>query len=502
MAIFTATQNGDMDSAATFGGAGTPVSGDEIALGGYTVSCSSDKRALASGIGISGTGTLLIKSGGAFKTAASLPNTCTLQFGEPEGTGDGPLPAVGSLDANASGEVLLNGAIAVLGPCVVYATKRSGRGYGIVTGTTSSTISIMEATTDWQAGDAVTPIGLTNAHEYIVEAWDLGAKQLTHSAVASGYNAVGVLMARMSCAAHIRRTATSTVTLAQSGISGQGDIYLYSPGNSYSHGCAGALALNGRLATLMRAGGSALNTVTIHAGYGVIAELMTPGSISTQFVSRLAVGGGVIRTLGYGYGSGISATMCISDARIMDMIVPPVIGYEFNVTFCDCVLPSPLISGSLAGLQTIRVMSSSGISDVLHSAGGVATKVQHASLPGTNDLPDAFLLAPVSGRAVYDYFITVRRGQTVRIRYHAWRSSAGARCGYDIYDAALGVEGVSQPLQSYELSTDTDILEWQRPTPEIYCNTTERDLLLRVRIWATGDNVYARCAPEQGGGEL
>lgn len=499
MAIFTATQNGDMDSAATFGGAGTPVSGDEIALGGYTVSCSSDKRALASGIGISGTGTLLIKSGGAFKTAAHLPYTCTLQFGEPEGTGDGPLPAVGSLDANASGEVLLNGTnIAVLGPCVVYATKRGGRGYGIVTGTTSGTISIMdEATTDWQAGDAVTPIGLPYAHEYIVGAWDSGAKQLTHSAVASGYNAVGVLMARMSCAAHIRRTTVTSQILAKSGISGQGDIYLYALANTNSYGCAGALALNGRLATLMRAGSYASHTYTIHAGYGVIAELMTPGQISINSVSRLAVGGGVIHTLG----SGIS-TMCISDARIMNGIVPPVIGYKFNVTFCDCVLPSPLISGSLSGLQTIRVMSSGGISDVLHSAGGVATKVQHASLPGTNDLPDAFLLAPVSGRAVYDYFITVRRGQTVRIRYHAWRSSAGARCGYDIYDAALGVEGVSQPLQSYELSTDTDILEWQRPTPEIYCNTTERDLLLLVRAWASGDNVYARCAPEQGGGEL
>lgn len=501
MAIFTATQNGDMDSAATFGGAGTPVSGDEIALGGYTVYCSSDKRALASGISISGTGTLLIKSGGAFKTAAYLPDTCTLQFGEPEGTGDGPLPAVGSLDANASGEVLLNGSnIAVLGPCVVYATKRSGRGYGIVTGTTSGTISIMdEATTDWQAGDAVTPIGLVSAHEYIVEAWDSGAKQLTHSAVSSGYNAVGVLMARMSCAAHIRRIVSSAGILVQSGISGQGDIYLYSLSNTNSYGgCAGALALNGRLATNMRAGSASASINAIHKGYGVIDELMTPGQISTNSVSRLAIGSGVIRTLG----SGISATMCISDARIMDMIVPPGIGYKFNVTFCDCVLPSPLISGSLAGLQTIRVMSSGGISDVLHSAGGVATKVQHASLPGTNDLPDAFLLAPVSGRAVYDYFITVRRGQTVRIRYHAWRSSAGARCGYDIYDAALGVEGVSQPLQSYELSTDTDILEWQRPTPEIYCNKTERDLLLLVRAWASGDNVYARCAPEQGGGEL
>lgn len=488
-----------MDNAATFGGAGTPVSGDTIALGGYVVSCSSDKRALASGISISGTGTLLIKSGGAFKTAANLPDTCTLQFGEPEGTGDGPLPAVGSLDANASGELVLNGSISVRGPVEVYTAPRTGRGYGIVTGTTSSTISILdETTTDWQAGDAVTPIDLQYAHEYIVGEWDSGAKQLTHSAVASGYNAVGVLMARMSCAAHIRRTTVSSSILVQSGISGQGDIYLYSLASGSLYGFSGALALNGRLATLMRAGGGASNTVTIYAGYGVIAELMTPGSISTQSVNRLAVGGGVIRDLG----SRTPATMFISDARIMNGIVPPSIGYEFNVTLCDCVLPSPLISGSLAELQTIRVISSGGISDVLHSAGGVATKVQHASLPGTNDLPDAFLLAPVSGRAVYDYFITVRRGQTVRIRYHAWRSSVGARCGYDIYDAERGVEGMSQPLQSYELSTDTDILEWQRPTPEDFYNNTQRDMLLRVRAWASGDNVYARCAPEQGGGEL
>ena len=500
MAIFTAVQNGDMDSAATFGGAGTPVSGDEIVLGGYTVSCSSDKRALASGIRISGTGTLLIKSGGAFKTAVSLPATCTLQFGEPEGVGDGPLPAVGSLDANASGEVLLNGNIAVLGPCKVYTARRTGRGYGIVTGNPSTSVSVLDdATTDWQEGDAVTPFGLPYAHEYIVGAWDSGVKQLTHSEVSSDYNAVGVLMARMSCAAHIRRIAGISMTLVQSGISGQGDIYLYSLASGNSYGCAGALALNGRLATLMRAGGTASNTVTIYAGYGVVAEVMTPGNIIAFSASRLAVGGGVIRAL---TGTNVPATLYISDALIINSIVPPAIGYKFNVTLCDCVLPSPLISGSLAGLQTIRVMSPSGISDVLHSAGGVATKVQHAALPGTNDLPDAFLLTPVSGRAVYDYFITVKRGQSVRIRYHGWRSTEAARCGYDIYDAELGVEGMSQSLQSYELSTDTDILEWQRPTPEIYCNTTERDLLLRVRIWATGDNVYARCAPEQGGGEL
>lgn len=500
MAIFTATQNGDMDSAATFGGAGTPVSGDEIALGGYTVSCSSDKRALASGITISGTGTLLIKSGGAFKTAANLPNTCTLQFGEPEGTGDGPLPAVGSLDANASGEVLLNGAIAVLGPVEVYTAPRTGRGYGIVTGKTSSTISIMdEATTDWQAGDAVTPIGLDHAHEYIVEAWDSGAKQLTHSAVASGYNAVGVLMARMSCAAHIRRTVLVNTTLAQSGISGQGDIYLYSLANIASYGCVGALALNGRMATLMNAGGGSRYTNAIYTGYGVIAELMTPGQISINSVSRLAVGGGVIRAISTGNTS-VCATL--SDVILLDSITPPAIGWKYNLTFIDSTLPSPLISGSLAGPQTIRVMTSDGLTDVLHSAGGVATKVQHASLPGTNDLPDAFLLAPVSGRAVYDYFIAVKRGQSVRIRYHGWRSSAGARGGYDIYDAELGVEGVSQPLQSYELSPDTDILEWQRPTPEDFYNNTQRDMLLRVRAWASGDNVYARCAPEQGGGAL
>ncbi len=264
--------------------------------------------------------------------------------------------------------------------------------------------------------------------------------------------------------------------------------------------CSGAaFALNGRLVTNMRAGGQSTSTSTIQAGCGVVGEVMTPGQIVLSSVSRLAVGGGVIRLL---TNANVPATLYISDALIMNSIAPPAIGYKFNVTFCDCVLPSPLISGSLAGLQTIRVMSSNGISDVLHSAGGVATKVQHASLPGTNDLPDAFLLAPVSGRAVYDYFITVRRGQAVRIRYHAWRSSAGARCGYDIYDAELGAEGVSPPLQSYELSTDTDILEWQRPTPEIFYNTGERDLLLRVRAWASGDNVYARCAPEQGGGEL
>lgn len=33
-------------------------------------------------------------------------------------------------------------------------------------------------------------------------------------------------------------------------------------------------------------------------------------------------------------------------------------------------------------------------------------------------------------------------------------------------------------------------------------SATPRDMLLRVRAWASGDNCYVRIAPEQGGGEL
>ena len=496
MAIFTAVQNGDMDSAATFGGAGTPVSGDEIVLGGYTVSCSSDKRALASGIRISGTGTLLIKSGGAFKTAANLPNTCTLQFGEPEGEGDGPLPAVGALDANASGELVLNGNISVRGPCKVYTLRRTGRGYGIVTGNPSTSVSVLDdATTDWQEGDIVTPFGLNIAYEYAVSGWDSGALTLSHAAMAPGYNAVGMIHVRMSCAAHIRRTTASSITVLSS-LDGDGDLYLFAQDGTTLNYLSGMVSLDGRVAALI---GLQSTKAAVNAASGHVGQLYIPGYAVLNTVDKLTISGGVIRSL-YSGNKPISAVL--TDTVLIDSITPPAAGYALDLTLIDCTLPATLISGSLAGLQTIRVMSPSGISDVLHSAGGVATKVQHASLPGTNDLPDAFLLTPVSGRAVYDYFITVKRGQSVRIRYHGWRSTEAARCGYDIYDAELGVEGMSQSLQSYELSTDTDILEWQRPTPEIYCNTTERDLLLRVRIWATGDNVYARCAPEQGGGEL
>ena len=139
------------------------------------------------------------------------------------------------------------------------------------------------------------------------------------------------------------------------------------------------------------------------------------------------------------------------------------------------------------------------VTDVHHTAGGVATKVQHAALPGTNDLPDAYLLAPVSGRAIFDQHITVRRGQSVRMRFHAWLSSEGALCGYDIYEDG---KQVGDPLASYTLPADAEILEWQRPTPSDFYNDTQRDMLLRIRAWASGDNCYIRLQPEQGGGEL
>jgi len=144
-------------------------------------------------------------------------------------------------------------------------------------------------------------------------------------------------------------------------------------------------------------------------------------------------------------------------------------------------------------------MSEDGVTDVHHTAGGVATKVQHAALPGTNDLPDAYLLAPVSDRAIFDQFVTVRRGQSVRIRFHAWLSSEDAACGYDIFEDG---QQVGDPLASYTLPADAEILEWQRPTPSNFYNDTQRDMLLRLRAWASGDNCYIRLQPEQGGGEL
>jgi hypothetical protein len=484
-----------MDNAATFGGAGTPVSGDTIALGGYVVSCSSDKRALADGITISGTGTLLIKSGGAFKTAANLPATCTLQFGEPEGEGDGPLPAVGALDANASGELVLNGKdIRVLGPCKVYTARRTGRGYGIVTGQTSTSVSVLDdATTDWQVGDIVTPFGLANAYEYAVTGWDSGALTLSHAAMAAGYNAVGMIHVRMSCAAHIRRTGTVGAALLLSSLTGDGDIYLMAALTYNFAYLSGSVSLDGRVATL-----EIFNTsiAAIAAASGTIGELYAPGYAVHYSVDKLAISGGVIKSLSYG-GKPISAIL--SNTRLIDSIAPPAIGYPLDLTLIDCTLPATLISGSLAAEQRVRIMSEDGITDVHHTAGGVATKVQHAALPGTNDLPDAYLLAPVSDRAIFDQYITVRRGQSVRIRFHAWLSSEDASCGYEIFEDG---QQVGDPLASYTLPADAEILEWHRPTPSDFYNDTQRDMLLRVRAWATGDNCYVRIAPEQGGGEL
>ena len=482
-----------MDNAATFGGAGTPVSGDTIALGGYVVSCSSDKRALADGITISGTGTLLIKSGGAFKTSVSIPATCTLQFGEPEGEGDGPLPAVGALDANASGELVLNGSIRVLGPCKVYTARRTGRGYGIVTGQTSTSVSVLDdATTDWQVGDIVTPFGLANAYEYAVTGWDSGALTLSHAAMAAGYNAVGMIHVRMSCAAHVRRSGALLGALLTS-LTGDGDIYLMASLTNSSTYLSGSVSLDGRVAALCV---HLSSYAAISAVSGTIGELYAPGHAVYYSVDKLAISGGVIKSLSYG-GKPISAIL--SNTRLIDSIAPPATGYALDLTLIDCTLPATLISGSLAAEQRVRVMSEDGATDVHHTAGGVATKVQHAALPGTNDLPDAYLLAPVSGRAIFDQYITVRRGQSVRMRFHAWLSSESASCGYEIYEDG---QQVGDPLASYTLPADAEILEWHRPTPSDFYNDTQRDMLLRVRAWATGDNCYIRLQPEQGGGEL
>lgn len=499
MAIFTATQNGDMDSAATFGGAGTPVSGDEIALGGYTVSCSSDKRALASGIKISGTGKLLIKSGGAFKTAADLPATCTLQFGEPEGEGDGPLPPVGSLDSNASGELVLNAAASVNGPCKVYTGRRSGKGWGIVTGVPSASESVLdEATTDWLTGDVMVPVGKYYVYEYLVTGWNPETRTLAHSAVASGYNAVGTPLVRMSSAATIRRVVALSGSILQNGVEGSGDLYCYSLSGSYA--VTGKINLRGRLACNTKGGVTSIGNNALASCEGSVDQIVALDNLLVGTSAGISVRGGIFNKLLYPN----TNTICVIEGgQLLSAITPPYAGNIFDATLVGVVLPTPLIAGSLTGVQRLRVLSSDGQTDTLYTEGGITTLVQHESLPGVNDLPAAYLLAPVSGRAISDRLITVRRGQSVRIRFHAWLSSPAASCGYEIYDdARAGDIAAGNLLQAFTLPGDAEILEWQRPTPEVFYNDTSLDMLLRVRAWATGDNCYVRIAPEQGGGEL
>lgn len=499
MSVFAAVQNGDMDSAATFGGSGTPGNGDEIVLGGYTVSCSSDKRALASGITVSGTGKLLIKSGGAFKTAAGLPATCTLQFGEPEGEGDGPLPPVGSLDSNASGELVLNAAVSVNGPCKVYTVRRSGKGWGIVTGVASASESVLdEATTDWLTGDVMVPVGKTYVYEYLVTGWNPETRTLAHSAVASGYNAVGTPLVRMSCAATIRRVVSSGSAVLQAGVEGSGDLYCYSVSGGAT-AVAGKINLRGRLACNTRGGATPSNNA-LATCHGSVDQIVALDNLLTGTSAGISVHGGIFNKLLLTY---VSAICVIEGGQLLSAITPPYAGNIFDATLVDVALPTPLIAGSLTGVQRLRVLSSDGQTDTLYTEGGITTLVQHEALPGVNDLPAAYLLAPVSGRAISDRFITVRRGQSVRIRFHAWPSSSAASCGYEIYDdARAGDIAAGRPLQAFTLPGDAEILEWHRPTPEVFYNDTPRDMLLRVRAWATGDNCYIRLQPEQGGGEL
>ena len=490
MAIFTAVQNGDMDTPATFGGGGTPGNTDEIALGGYTVSCSSDKRTLANGITISGTGKLLILSGGAFKTAVDIPSTCTVQFGEPTGVGAGPLPAHGALDANASGEIIFSTVHKrICGPCEIWTARRTGKGWARVANRVSYTESVLDDdSTDWRSGDVVVSMGPTpSIYECAVSAWDAGTASLSHASMSSSSNAEGVVLARASCAAHVRRTINSGYELLAGGLIGDGDLYLFSAG--FNSGILGDYNLDGRLVI----------TQPLYESGGHADELIAAFQIGKNSLYGLSANGGVAKAIQLG-NTPTKATL--SNYCITDSITPPSIGYNFDITLIDCDLPTPLVSGALATNQSIRVLNAASTSDVLHTAGGLATKVQHADLPGTNDLPDAYLLAPVSGRAYIDYLISVKRGQTVRLRYHTWLGGETAGCGYDIYDADRQVPGLEPPLQSFALPEGCDILEWHRPTPAIYHNDSERDMVLRVRAWADSDNVYIRCSPERGGGAL
>lgn len=503
MAVFTAIKNGDMDSAATFGGATTPVSGDEIALGGFTISCSSDKRALAAGITISGTGKLLILSGGAFKTAANIPNTCAVQFGEPTGEGAGPLPAVGSLDANASGEIYLNGNICVLGPCYVYTDDRPGKKWAKVSSKISTTQSVLDATdTDWRAGDIVSPFLKITLNEYAVTSFVADTATLTHAAMAVGYNDVGSILVMASCAALILRSGNYDLPVLSGGLWGYGAIYIKSATFGY-YAVAGKINFHGRLVTRM-------DSRKLYGGsfsylHGTIGKLFCPIRLSSdKGLSNLKISGGIVFEIGAGTGNVANPGPLAVEFRNV-MIASPLIPFGFGIIFevdlIDCTLPTPLLSTALSCGQYVRVANAAMTSETLYTAEGIATKVQHAALPGTNDLPDAYLLAPVTGRAYYDYWVTVKRGQTARIRFHAWLSTAGATCGYEIYEE-IQVAGFETPLMAYTVPAETEILEWHRPTPGEYHNETGRDLLLRVRAWAEGDNCYVRCSPEQSGGAL
>lgn len=499
MAVFTAVKDGDMDAAATFGGATTPATGDEIALGGYTVSCSTDKRALATGITISGIGKLLILSGGAFKTAKDIPATCAVQFGEPVGVGAGPLPAYGALDANASGEIFLNGNIRIYGPCAVYTLERTGKMWATVSVKISTTQSVLDATeTDWRAGDIVVPFSQAYADEYGVTDWSAGTATLTHAAMAANYNNAGTILVNMSCAALVKRTTVSGYYILYSGLTGFGAVYC-----SFNNGSGvflGSVNFSGRVAMCCYSS-YAYASKFLGGASGYIQKVFNPGYIaSLQTISGIEIGGGIC-SLGFA-ATNVGGKATLKNTIIKATIATPSYQVPFELTLIDCTLPTPLLSGFLAPGQFVKVANAAMTTETVYTEGGIATQVQHAALPGTNDLPDAYLLAPVTGRAIYDYWLTVKRGQTARIRFHAWLSTANAKAGYEIFDKFQLAPEVQAPLASYVVPPGTETLEWHRPTPQTYYNGTGRDQLLRIRAWATGDNCYVRCSPEQGGGAL
>jgi hypothetical protein len=499
MAILTAVQDGDLTDSATWGGS-TPANGDQLYLGGYTIFCDTDLSAHATGFDFEGTGTLLMKDGAYIRLSDEIPSGIAVQFGEPTGTGDGPLPATGSLPYNASAGFVwtanLNGVIK--GPLLGYTAEQTEKGTVRISGYVSTTeFTIDDNGVVPAVGDALNVMSYNYLYQKTVTAYDSVTRTVTLDSAATALAIAENEVVQFTSAPILFNKVNTGNYAVCSGDDvdfSEADIMLHNEGGSNT------VLFGGNKIRVRRA--------FVCGYYGTFSSAVT-GWCGEVFCNHQFTGGYMIMDAGR-----VECKYCLpsNQARCLINIGTLVVyydglnllssgyaGYASRIRIKNATTQGGGLSVDYSGAyeNLLVVGDRNEGEETWYNEGGLASLVQ--TIPEGTDLPDAYLLEPDSdGKAYYEFKAVCKRGQSIQLAYHFWLGGGDAQGGIEIFDEDQEARLSSPPLTSYDFPTGTT-LEWVRGNIQ-HTNSTAADQYLTVRVWATGtDETYARVGVAEGG---
>jgi hypothetical protein len=484
-------------------------SGDTFNLVGDAVLSVASDQSAKTGLKATGTGTILLLSGGNVDfSGATLPSTITIKGG----TEESPLPSYGPYLARSAAYIAL-----ATGDCkspiVSHCVGNSSRIQAAkVVSSTSSTVTL-DKDVAWEAGDYFGFVYGSSSYTkttIIVSQYDSASMTITHAINYSiPVGATVMLLSAGFCIGSLNKRPTFSgkisgdeVCLATE-VAGTGSIVygetkikrlacIISDSQPSVHCCFSLTLPPIRLGIFCSSGSLAGNRIT-----GTAEQISTINNCF-NIGSAWCRGSHVI----YGPDKYPQYKITLRGGTFTSAI--PTLCRE---EFVDVDLPSPLYS-TLRETGEIVIRTTNPETCVIHRAGGIATLVKKGggdTVMESAPVAEAFQLVPTGTDAVWhDQAATVEPGKKLTV---AWRGyfGAGATGGgvqiladYPLFGQVAVPMGTADVLAEYSESSPT-AEEWGPSRLVSWRNAGDQPVRVWVRGWGVGGTVYSSVKIVSGG---